>query len=327
MLILGQEALKYGGRVVPLILPIEELNGPTSTNVSVISINGKLVVNIRNLNYFMYHADKTKNPHAWGPLLYIHPEADRTLTTYNYLCELDDSFNISAWSWIDTSQLDVKPIWEFIGLEDGRLIVWDNKFFICGVRRDTTTNGVGRMELSELEIKDKTVREIKRTRIPGPPPDNTYCEKNWMPIMDKPYHFVKWSNPTEVVQFDPHTNQTRTVIQRDAVDLDLDTNDLRGGSQIIPYKNHYICITHEVGLYQTPTDRKDGFYWHRCVIWDRDFNLVRVSDPFTFMDGKIEFCVGLTEHGDDFIISFGFLDDAAYLIQIPKHRMDKILKL
>lgn len=325
MLILGQEALKYGGKVVPLILPIEELNGPTSTNVSVISINGKLVVNIRNLNYFMYHADKTKNPHAWGPLLYIHPEADRTLTTYNYLCELDDNFNISAWSWIDTSQLDVKPIWEFIGLEDGRLIVWDNKFFICGVRRDTTTNGVGRMELSELEINDNTVREIKRTRIPGPPPDNTYCEKNWMPIMDKPYHFVKWSNPTEVVQFDPYTNQTRTVIQRDTVDLD--TNDLRGGSQIIPYKNHYICITHEVGLYQTPTDRKDGFYWHRCVIWDRDFNLVRVSEPFTFMDGKIEFCVGLTEHEDDFIISFGFLDNAAYLIQIPKHRMDKILKL
>ena len=325
MLILGQEALKHGGRVVPLILPIDELKGPTSTNVSVISINNKLVVNIRNLNYFMYHADKTKNPHAWGPLLYIHPEADRTLTTYNYLCELDDNYNISAWSWIDTTELDVKPIWEFIGLEDGRLIVWDNKFFICGVRRDTTTNGVGRMELSELIVEGSKTKEISRVRMPAPPPDATYCEKNWMPVMDMPYHFVKWSNPTELVRFDPSTGQTESVLQREEVPLN--TNDLRGGSQIIPYKNHYICITHEVGLYQTQTDRKDGYYWHRCVIWDKNFNLLRVSEPFTFMDGKIEFCVGLTEHKNSFIVTFGFLDNAAYLIEIPKHRMDKILEL
>jgi len=325
MLILGQEALKYGGKVIPLILPIEELKGPTSTNVSIININGKLVANIRNLNYFMYHADKTRNPHAWGPLLYIHPEADRTLTTYNYLCELDDNYNITAWSWIDTSELDVKPIWEFIGLEDGRLIFWDNKFFICGVRRDTTTTGVGRMELSELIVEGKKAKEISRVRIPAPDPDRTYCEKNWMPVMDKPYHFVKWSNPTELVRFDPETKQTHTILQREPVLLD--TNDLRGGSQIIPYKDHYFCITHEVGLYQTQTDRKDGYYWHRCVIWDRDFNLLRVSEPFTFMDGKIEFCVGIAEHKNNFVITFGFLDNAAYLIEIPKHRMDKILEL
>jgi len=45
------------------------------------------------------------------------------------------------------------------------------------------------------------------------------------------------------------------------------------------------------------------------------------------MDGKIEFCVGLTEHKNSFVVTFGFLDNAAYLIEIPKHRMDKILEL
>ena len=72
MLILGQEAIKHGGKVVPLILPIDELKGPTSANVSVINVNGKLVANVRNLNYFMYHADKMKNPHTWGPPS-LHP--------------------------------------------------------------------------------------------------------------------------------------------------------------------------------------------------------------------------------------------------------------
>ena len=41
MLILGQEAIKHGGKVAPLILPIDELKGPTSANVSVINVNGK----------------------------------------------------------------------------------------------------------------------------------------------------------------------------------------------------------------------------------------------------------------------------------------------
>ena len=52
---------------------------------------------------------------------------------------------------IDTSKLDVTPIWKFIGLEDGRIVNWDDKYYAIGVRRDTTTNGQGRMEFSEFE--------------------------------------------------------------------------------------------------------------------------------------------------------------------------------
>ena len=64
---------------------------------------------------------------------------------------------------IDTTKLDVKPIWNFIGLEDARIVKWLDKYLICGVRRDTTTNGQGRMELSEIEIFDDKVNEIKRS--------------------------------------------------------------------------------------------------------------------------------------------------------------------
>ena len=41
-------------------------------------------------------------------------------------------------------------------LEDARLIKWLNKYYLSGVRRDTTPNGVGRMELSEIEIDEDT---------------------------------------------------------------------------------------------------------------------------------------------------------------------------
>ncbi len=35
------------------------------------------------------------------------------------------------------SELDVPPVWTFIGLEDGRLVKWDEKYYLIGVRRDT----------------------------------------------------------------------------------------------------------------------------------------------------------------------------------------------
>lgn len=324
-MILGQLIKEYNGKIVPLLLPIDKLKGPSLANVTITNINNKLVINIRNLNYVLYHSELNKNEHVWGPLLYIHPEADQTLTTYNYLCELDNEYNINAYSLIDTSQLDVEPMWEFIGLEDGRLIFWDNKLYLCGVRRDTTTNGVGRMELSEIVTENNLAKEISRVRIPAPGNNDSYCEKNWMPILDKPYHFVKWSNPTEVVKYDPVSKVTTTEILTDY--KDFKTLDLRGGSQVLRYKNHYIAIIHEVDLYQSEAGRKDGVYRHRVLVWDEKFNLVNVSDSFSFLDGKIEFCVGLCEYNNKFLATFGFQDNAAFLCEIPKKLMDKLTGL
>ena len=53
-------------------------------------------------------------------------------------------------------------MWDFVGLEDARLVKWNETYYLCGVRRDTTTNGQGRMELSEIDIKDDSVKELKR---------------------------------------------------------------------------------------------------------------------------------------------------------------------
>lgn len=325
MRILGQDILNRGGDIIPLVLPVDDLKAPASANVSCLSIDGKLLVNIRNLNYVLYHAEKVKNSHAFGPLAYLHPEADQTLTTYNYLCQLDDDFNIFAWACVDTSELDVPPKWEFVGLEDVRLIWWDDRLWQCGVRRDTTPNGVGRMELVEIQAEGAKVKEVSRERMPAPAPDSSYCEKNWMPITDMPYHWVKWTNSTEVVKYDRNTKTTTTVVGKDF--KDIGTRDLRGGSQVIPYKNHRICITHEVDLYWSEAGRKDADYWHRVIVWDKDWNIVHASEPFTFMNGKIEFCVGLTIHNGEFVCTFGYQDNAAYLARIPTQLMDELTGL
>jgi hypothetical protein len=43
------------------------------------------------------------------------------------------------------------------------------------------------------------------------------------------------------------------------------------------------------------------------------------------MDGEIEFCCGLAEWKGDLLLSFGFQDNAAYLLHIPKNNIKKVI--
>lgn len=306
--------IRQGGSIHPLIIKDEETKGTGLTNPSVFVDGDDILINIRHVHYSLYHTNGKFESYC-GPLVYFSPENDITLRTINYLCILDnETFNISSYDKINTSLLDIQPVWEFIGLEDARLIKWDNNLYACGVRRDTKPNGEGRMELSKLEISSDNVFEVSRQRIPAPGDDNSYCEKNWMPVLDMPYHFVKWTNPTEVVKVDPLTNKCETVYLGHNY---YSKRDIRGGSQVITIGNYRVAITHEVDLWFNKQDHKQGTYRHRVIVWDKQWNVVKVSEEFNFMSGLIEFCTGLAQYKDDILITFGYEDSTAYLLKVP----------
>ena len=319
---LVKHVVANGGSIHPLIIPAKDMTGVGLMNPSIFLDDGVLKVNIRNSNYTLYHAENNKFEHEFGALQYLHAENDVSLTTYNYICTLSDDLTIKDYTKVDTSKLDVPPIWNFIGLEDARLIKWEGLTYLCGVRRDTTTNGVGRMELSVIS---KDGREISRDRMPAPGADDTYCEKNWMPIIDKPFHFVKWSNPTHVVRYDIQTKKTETVILDQNSSIE-NIPDLRGGSHVLPYKDTYIALVHQTRLFDFSVTRKNAVYIHRFVVWDKDFNIIKITEPFSFMGAMIEFCTGATFHNGDLIVSFGFQDNAAFLLKIPGNLLEEILK-
>jgi len=313
-LIFVNMALENGGKIEPLILPAEESKGLGLCNPSVYIHNNKILLNLRQLNYVLFHAEMNRHEHIWGPLCYLNPENDIKLRTTNYLCYLDDDLQMTKYIKVDTTGFDREPLWEFIGLEDARLFVWDEKMFLCGVRRDTTTHGEGRMELSEIVIKDDSVTEISRTRMPAPGKNDSYCEKNWMPILDQPYHWIKWSNPTEVVKFDPVSKTTVTTKLGQYYPLD---RDLRGASQVIPFLDGYLTLTHETYLHRSERDLKNATYRHRFIFWDKNFNVVKFSKEFSFMGAKIEFCCGMAEYNGNILITFGYQDNAAFIMQAP----------
>lgn len=310
-------ALENGGSIHPLVISSSDLKGPSLTNPSIYNDNGKILVNLRNINYTLYHSEKKKFEHHWGPLVYIHPENDWRLRTWNVMCEMNDDMTIKSYHHIDTSKFPDKELWEFVGLEDARIVRWDKKLYICGVRRDLDEIGTGRMELSEIEITEKGVKEVRQYRIPTPGDDSSYCEKNWMPILDMPFHFIKWTNGTEVVKYDIETGKTTQVCIKEWQNLGC--IDLRGGSQVLQLGDEYrFCLNHETYLSQSEQGRKDGTYRHRFVVWDKDWNIVKVSKQFSFLSAEIEFAVGMCEYNNEYLITFGFQDNAAYLLKVSK---------
>jgi len=316
-------ALDNGGYIKPLIIPSNLTGGTGLMNPSMfIDNDGVIKVNLRHVNYTFYHSEAKLFQHQWGPLTYIHPEHDMHLRTWNWYLELDNDLNITRYNKVDTSKFDTyEPQWDFVGLEDARIFRWDNKLYLSGVRRDTTKIGQGRMELSEIIVDKDTVIEVSRVRIE--PPKDSYCEKNWMPIIDMPYHYIKWSNPTEVVKCDPITGVAETVFLTERAPINA---DFRGGSQVIKFRGFYLAVVHEVNLFKSEVGRKDGLYRHRFLLWDDNFNLIRYSPIFAFMDAHVEFAVGMVEKGSDMLISFGFQDNAAFVLRIKSDILDKFIK-
>jgi hypothetical protein len=327
MINLVQRSVEKGGKLLPLV--ISEGTGTGLMNPSIfIDDDGDILVILRNINYTLYHSEnQQKFPSRWGPLAYLHPEKDMHLRTVNYLCRLDKNLSIINSCVIDTSKLDINPVWDFVGEEDCRLVKWDGDYYAIGVRRDTKTNGEGRMELSKIELDKKnwTAKEVSRLRVPAPGTNLSYCEKNWVPIIDKPYHFIKWTSPTEVVRTYPDLpERCEQVSVKSATSVGPDQ---RGGSQVIKWGEHYISITHEVNLFNNYLGQKDGIYRHRFCIWDQDLNLIGISpEPFSFLNARIEFCAGAAIYENDLLVTFGFQDNAAFILRMPNTVVEEIIK-
>lgn len=326
-----KELLSSGGKLSPLVVDKSTMKGVSLLNPSVAIINGRTIVNIRNCNYTLWHTDLQQPFESlWGPLVYLNPENDMKLKTYNILMELDDDLNeiVGSVNMIDMKLDSETPLWEFHGLEDARLVFWNNDLYLCGVRRDVKDNGEGRMELSRIELINNKPVETKRYRIPVPQGSaESYCEKNWMPVESMPFHFVKWSDPTELVKYDINTKITTTL---ELKNQNLKPHaDFRGSSQVVSFKSFRIAIVHETFLFKDERGLKNAVYKHRFVVWDKNWNIQHLSNSFSFLGFDIEFCCGLClkefDDHEEFIITFSCQDNTAFIMSIDANLlMNKI---
>jgi hypothetical protein len=191
------------------------------------------------------------------------------------------------------------------------------------------------MELCKLDVKPDGVYETTRERVEVNP--HTHLEKNWMPILDMPFHYVRWCNPLEIIKVNPedkskHKAQegildmiSSEVVFKSDQQIDLPLG-VRGGSQVIPFGDDgdRICVTHDTHFFHHQNEKKDAHYYHRFIIWDKDWKVKKISEQFKFMDAMIEFACGLIIKDGNLIITYGYQDNAAYALKMPLNLLDEL---
>ena len=334
-------ALERGGTVKPLIIPAAETGGLGLCNPSIYHVpkTTKYLINMRNVSYYLHHCEgDQKYQTPWGPLNYVRPDNDAYLRTTNFICDYSISEGkITKHKKVDTSKFTKEPEWDFVGLEDGRIVKWEGKTYLTGVRR-YAPDGKGRMVLSEIEITKKGVKEVGRYVMDSPNGPEEYCEKNWMPILDMPFHYVHTANPLKIVKVDINEKWKHNPIKyrcpvhvvhqgKEKLNFQLDP---RGSSQLVPFKDGYLCVTHECDYWTNVKEDRDAHYYHRFIHWDKEWNVTGYSKPYKFMDGRIEFCCGMASHPDkdcdDMFITYGFQDNSAYILQIKESHILELLE-
>lgn len=320
---LAKKIVESGGVVKTFIPPTKNSKSHGHFNPSIINDRGSLHIISRECNYTLYHSELGKTLVNECPLHYIGEEGEN-FNTKNHFTYIDSKYLKPVFSTpVFTDTIDVDPKWHFTGLEDARLVRWNESYYMCGTRRDTDSQGTGRMELSQIVVEHAYSKETGRYRLPTPNNEDSYCEKNWMPILSKPFQFVRWTNPTQIVKYDFKTNTTKVLVSKE-LNENVSKN-LRGGSQVIDWgRDHYLTIVHEP--YHTYPDGKfDNEYKQQFIEWDEEWNIVRTSPQFSVMGARIEFVSGLTTLGDDVIITFGYQDNASFIAKVSKQFIEDLL--
>lgn len=286
----------------------------TTSNTTCAWFNDELVVNSRLINYFKtFQDDKTRIDSAEISQSYFFTK-DGFLSR-NVLSKFNNGKLYS------TTELPVLPNNEFHafyrGLEDCRLVVWDNKLYAYGTRWDRV-EGYGCICVYEVGDNGSLMNEIVVK-----PQNSSGCEKNWGAIEDKPFTFIYLNNPVQIVEI----NQNGDCWLVDAKKKN-DDNDyfIKGSSQVVRYdKDTYVSLVH-TNIHEVKNGIKYFNYLTAFVFYDNDLNVIKTSDWFVFKSPMCEFTCGLAIHDEDVYITYSQLDCTSHILKTNKKCIEEFME-
>lgn len=313
--------LNNGADIGSLELEYDENETLASMNPSIwINDDGSAYINIRAVNYNLLNSRYREYTQDDQPIAYVCKDQNH-LKTENYF----GTFDIDTLQTNDISKVQMmhlhEPCWDFHGLEDARIIHWDNDVYLCGVRRDVKDNGEGRMELSKIKYINNQWKETERIRIPAAGNDDAYLEKNWMPIVDKPWYWLKWCSPIEIANYD---------INERKLNIEFKNNSgcwYRGDSHLVNINGYYYCFVHTVLNYRINenTNARMSLYKHYILKFDSDLNFLGAFGPFSYDNRfNIEFGCGLAEYNGKCYLTYSENDAVSLIVKFDSKILENL---
>lgn len=235
----------------------------------------------------------------------------------NYLLQYDKNFTFLSQSEI----LDHNPLTErsgeMKGLEDLRIFIYNN-----GLHGTASMlfNGVSIMTLNQFGDRtiEGTVPLESTTLLQGLNPQKN--EKNWLPfIREDVLLFIYAYDPLTIYKLDKQSGNLHTVVSKKQK---RNFSHFHGSAGPISFDDGYLIIVHEA------IKRNEYCYIHRFIYLDKEYNITKISLPFTYKHQGIECCCGMTiDHaGKDIIMTVGIEDKEAYLAFIALDKVRALLQ-
>jgi len=298
------------GNLTVLNLPI--LDNYCSSSPSILQKNEQLLMNIRYVNYRIQTDGSYK---MYENDTFSH---DNNVITKNAICYLDNNYNITTKitnekMFKNNSITDIQPFPTRIkGLEDLRLFTFQNKIYYTATSREFSYTNTNRIVMGVYDIDTLSYLNNKVLH----PPNETDCEKNWIPINNKDEKILfiyKW-HPLQIGELNSSYRLNITITHETPKFF----RNYRGSSNVCEYNGQLWCITHGVKFI---TPRK---YYHQIVVLNKEtFKVEKYTVPFYFNNFTIEYCVGMLILNNEMVIVFSQNDMNPCLLRIG---MDKLTK-
>ncbi len=308
---------EHGGKEYSFMYSPRLLKGKCSTsNTSCVWFRDELIVNSRIIEYIKLFQNKDVKALTSENNAQTYFYTTSGFDSRNVMCKYSNGnlYNVIESIYPDSSYWDCY----YRGLEDGRLVVWNDKLYIYGTRWDRVEN-LGCICVYELNDNMQPVNEIIIK-----PQNSGGCEKNWGAIEDKPFTFMYMNNPNTIVQINEQGNCW--LVKQNEKDEKI-SKPIKGSTQVVRFdENTYVSMVHTNDWYE-----KDGYnysdYLTAFVFYDNDFNMIKMSDWFVFKSPMCEFTCGLAVHGDDVYITYSQLDCTSHLLITNKETINNFTDL
>jgi glycosyltransferase involved in cell wall biosynthesis len=275
-------------------------------NPSVARIGGYLDCVVRTVNYEVKFSETAAH--------YV-TENGAPITTRNFYLRLNDDLEVIGSNEIlPPVDMPAPRYKDIVGFEDLRLIEWNGQAYVNGTCCELEEDGWRNMVRGRINRDTWRIEELA-VCIPDTSPRQ--AEKNWAPFIDgKELKYLYSYEPTKVLD---HAGDTLQISEPA-----IRAKAFRGGSQLVPYEDGWLCCVHAVSFIPK-THRR--IYYHRFVWFDRDMNLKRVSIPFVFNKVGFEFCAGMAwmADGKRLVLSYGVDDSQAWIGTVDARELSPFL--
>ena len=302
---------KDGVKIYPISSHYKDPNNNPKfpSNITITHFQGQQIINTRLTDY-CYIPVPSSEICQYVTICQDHHK----ISSINTIQKLNENQSNITYQLIGNESVVLGNGISYCGLEDVRLIVWNDILYGIGFRPDIIE---GKVIAQLIEYNDDL--SINKSWFIN---TDKEMEKNWQPVEAKPFTFMYDPSTSSIITLDIENLQVADNNEKPTIINYIETpeynGNLSGSSQLMRVDDGWISICHQSRRWFGADGLIRWVYDHYFVGYNEDLSIKFISKPFRFVGDCMEFCCGLCKDDETntSYISFSILDGSTHVIEM-----------